>query len=330
MPTLTNKFVASRWLPFEWPLMEVEEELHALRTGGADASPDLAARVQALEARRQELLQEIYSDLTAYQKVQLARHPRRPYALDYARLMFDDFVELHGDRRFGDDKAMIAGLATLAGRAVAVVGHQKGRDVSERKERNFAQGRPEGYRKAQRVMQTAERLRMPVISLVDTPAADCLTEAESRGISEAIAEGQMVMSQLRTPILVSILGEGGSGGAIGIGVGDRILMLEYAIYSVIPPEGYASIVWRDPSRVAEAAEAARITAPDALALGVVDEVVPEPPGGAHADPEGMAAALKARLCHHLAELDAVPPDELVDQRYAKFRAMGVYEELAIP
>jgi acetyl-CoA carboxylase carboxyl transferase subunit alpha len=207
-----------------------------------------------------------------------------------------------------------------------IVGHQKGRDTQERKDRNFAQARPEGYRKTQRLMEMAERMGMPIISLVDTPAADCLTEAESRGISESIAEGQMMMSRLNVPIVIAVLGEGGSGGAIGIGVGDVVLMLEYATYSVIPPEGYASIIWRDAGRVAEASALARLTAQDSVELGVADEIIPEPLGGAHADPEAMATALKQRFLHHLAILAQVPTDELLERRYAKFRAMGMYEE----
>jgi acetyl-CoA carboxylase carboxyl transferase subunit alpha len=322
------KFVASRWLAFEKPLMEVEEELYTLREeGGADEAA--AVRIAELVARREALLDELYSDLTAYQKVLLARHPQRPYALDYIARCFDDFTELHGDRRFGDDRAFVCGPARLNGRGVMVIAHQKGRDVEERKLRNFAQGRPEGYRKTQRLMDMAERMRMPVICLIDTPAADCLTEAESRGISEAIAEGMMMMSTLRTPIIVAVIGEGGSGGAIGIGVGDVVLMLEYAIYSVIPPEGYASIVWRDAGRVAEASELAKITAADAQRLGVIDEIVPEPRGGAHADAEGIAATLKDRLIAHMERLCLVPTEELIAARYAKFRAMGIYGEAEV-
>jgi len=324
------KFMPSRWLPFEKPLMEVEEELFNLRGSEPSDGVDVAARIEELEAKKQQLLQETYSDLTAHQKVQLARHPRRPYTLDYIGMIFDDFVELHGDRRFGDDKAVVAGPALLEGRAVMIVGHQKGRDTNERKERNFAQARPEGYRKTQRVMQMAERMKMPVISLVDTPAADCLDAAESRGISESIAEGQAMMSRLGTPIIIAVLGEGGSGGAIGIGVGDVVMMLEHATYSVIPPEGYASIVWRDVGRVAEASELARLTAQDAMGFGVADEIIPEPLGGAHANPEEIARRLKARLLHHLAALGSVPVAELLDARYAKFRGMGVYGEPAQP
>ena len=319
------RVIPSRWLAFEKPLMDLEEELLEVQATMTDQL-DLPGRLAAIEARRRELTAQIYSDLTAHQRVQLARHPRRPYTLDYVARIFGDFVELHGDRRHGDDRAFVTGPALLDGRAVMVIGHQKGRDTRERKERNFAQGRPEGYRKALRMMEMAENMKMPVLCFIDTPAADCLAEAETRGISQAIAEGQMRMSTLGVPIGVAVIGEGGSGGAIGIGVGDVVLMMENAIYSVIPPEGYASIVWRDATRVAEASELAKITANDALALGVIDEIVPEPPGGAHADPDTAAAAIKARLRHHVAQLSQRPLADLLDRRYAKFRAMGVYGE----
>jgi len=319
------RVIPSRWLAFERPLMDLEEEFLEVQETMADHA-DLPARLAEIEARRRQLVTEVYADLTPHQRVQLARHPRRPYTLDFVERMFDDFVELHGDRRHGDDRAFVTGPALLDGRTVMVIGHQKGRDTRERKERNFAQGRPEGYRKALRMMEMAENMRMPVICLIDTPAADCLAEAETRGISQAIAEGQMRMSTLRVPIIIAVIGEGGSGGAIGIGVGDVVLMMENAIYSVIPPEGYASIVWRDAARVAEASEQAKITAHDALALGVIDEILPEPPGGAHADPDAAAATLKARLRHHLPVLDEHPVADLLDRRYAKYRAMGIYGE----
>jgi acetyl-CoA carboxylase carboxyl transferase subunit alpha len=236
--------------------------------------------------------------------------------------MFDDFIELHGDRRFGDDRAVVAGLARLEGRSVAVVGHQKGRTPRERRERNFGMARPEGYRKAMRLMALAARYGLPVLTLVDTPGADCLEDAEARGISEAIADSQRMMFTLPVPIAVTIIGEGGSGGAIGIGVGDHIMMLEHAYYSVIAPEACAAIIWHDGRRKAEAAQALKLRAQDAVELGVVDEIVPEPLGGAHTDPAAAADALKAALVPALDRLAAIPPAELIEARYRKFRDIG--------
>ena len=264
--------------------------------------------------------------LTAWDNVLLARHVDRPYTLDYVKAIFDDFLELHGDRRFGDDPAMVAGLASLEGETVAVIGHQKGRDVKERQFRNFGSARPEGYRKAARVMKLAERLGFPVISFVDTPAAESRLDAEERGIANAIAENLELMSLLETPIVVVIIGEGGSGGAIGIALGDHVMMLQHAIYSVIPPESCAVILetfGRDPKRGPEAAEALRLSAGKTQELGVVDEVIPEPLGGAHRDPAAAARNVKEAVVRNLARLRSTPIDTLLAERYRRYRSLGL-------
>jgi acetyl-CoA carboxylase carboxyl transferase subunit alpha len=259
--------------------------------------------------------------------VQLARHPQRPKLDDYLAGLFTDVTELHGDRLFGDDPALFCGLACFRGEPVVVVGHRKGRETRENMERRWGMPNPEGYRKAVRVMRLAEKRGLPVVSLVDTPAAYPGIEAEERGQAEAIARAILVMSRLRTPIVVAVTGEGGSGGALGIAVGDRVLMMEYAIYSVIPPEGCAAILWRDAERREEAAAALKLTAPDLLALGVVDEIIPEPPGGAHEDPARAMEAVAQALAGALDTLRRVPVDELVARRYAKYRGMGQFAEV---
>jgi acetyl-CoA carboxylase carboxyl transferase subunit alpha len=267
--------------------------------------------------------------LTAWDNVLLARHVDRPYTLDYIAAIFDDFVEMHGDRRFGDDPAIVAGIASLDGRRAAVIGHQKGRDVKERQFRNFGSARPEGYRKAARVLRLAEKLEMPVISFVDTPAAESRLAAEERGIANAIAENMMLMSALRTPIIVTIIGEGGSGGAIGIAVGDHVMMLEHAVYSVIPPESCAVILdtfGRDASRGPDAAEALRLSAQQTLALRAVDEIIPEPLGGAHRDPVTAARQVKDALTFALARLEMTTNDELVAARHRKLRTFNHFVE----
>jgi acetyl-CoA carboxylase carboxyl transferase subunit alpha len=258
----------------------------------------------------------------SWEIVQTARHPQRPYTLDYVQRLLEHFTELHGDRRFGDDRAMVAGVGMLEDHPVAVVGQQKGRTAAERRERNFGMARPEGYRKAMRVMQLAARFGRPLITLIDTPGADCLEDSESRGISEAIAASQRDMFTLPVPVITVVIGEGGSGGAVGIGVGDRIYMLEYTYYSVIMPEACAAILWRDPSRNREAAEALKLTAPDALSLGLIDGIIPEPPGGAHMDYEDAALAVKAQLVAALEELRGQSGEQLMAARYEKFRRMG--------
>lgn len=259
--------------------------------------------------------------------MQTARHPQRPYTLDYLHRIIERFVELHGDRRFGDDGAMVAGLGFLEEYPVAVIGQQKGRTAAERRERNFGMARPEGYRKALRVMQLAARFGRPIITLIDTPGADCLEDSESRGISEAIATNQRDMFSLPVPLISVVIGEGGSGGAVGLGVGDRVYMLEYTYYSVIMPEACAAILWRDPSLNREAAEALKLTALDALDLGLIDGIIPEPPGGAHNDYDAAANALQQQLLVALEQLKDTPGEELTAARWDKFRRMGVPEEL---
>jgi acetyl-CoA carboxylase carboxyl transferase subunit alpha len=260
-------------------------------------------------------------ELTAWDHVQLARHESRPYSLDYIDGMIEGFTELHGDRRFGDDGAIIAGVGFFEDRPVAIIGHQKGRTVAERRERNFGAARPDGYRKAMRVMLLATKMNRPIITLIDTPGADCLEDSEGRGISEAIAANQRDMFSLGVPIVSVVIGEGGSGGAIGIGVGNRILMMENSYYSVIAPESCAAILWRSPNRKVEAAEALKLTAKDALALGIADAIIPEPAGGAHSDVPGAVAAVKRGISEVLAQLVTLSPDELKQQRWEKFRAL---------
>src|SRR5687767_5233067 len=263
-----------------------------------------------------------YAKLTPWQKTQVARHPNRPYMLDYVSALFTEFVEVHGDRRYGDDPAMVTGFAYYKERAVAVIGHQKGRDTKQKIFRNFGMPKPEGYRKALRVMQLAAKFGRPIVTFVDTPGTYPGVDAEERGQAEAIAFNLREMSRLPTPIVVNVTGEGGSGGALAVAIGDRVNMLEHSIYSVISPEGCASILWRDAGRAEEAATAMRITAPDLARFGIIDEIVPEPPGGAHSDWDAMFRSLDAVLARQLAELSALSPDDLVAARYEKFRAMG--------
>ena len=287
---------------------------------------DFSKEIAQLEKKVATLCQEVFSRLTPWQRVQIARHPNRPYTLDYIRMLMTDFIELHGDRAFGDDKAIVGGLARLDGMPLVVIGHQKGRDTKERIARNFAMANPEGYRKALRLMKLAERFRKPVVTLVDTPGAYPGIGAEERGQAEAIARNLREMSELRTPIIVVVTGEGGSGGALGIAVGDSILMLEYAIYSVISPEGCASILWRDPAKAPDAADALGLTPETLKRLNLIDEIIPEPRRGAHRDPPEMAVTLKGHLLKELSRLAQISPDELVEGRYEKFRRMGVFEE----
>jgi acetyl-CoA carboxylase carboxyl transferase subunit alpha len=266
----------------------------------------------------------------AWERVQLARHPQRPYTLDYLQLAFGDFVELHGDRHFGDDAAIVGGPAMLGSRTVMVIGHQKGRDTRENVLRRFGMARPEGYRKAQRLMRQAEKFGMPVVTLIDIPGADPSLVAEERGQAFAIAENLMAMSELRTPIVSAVIGEGGSGGALALGVADRVLMLENAVYSVASPEAAASILWKDGTRGAEAARAMRITATDLLAFGIIDGIVPEPEGGAHTDYAAAAQALRTALEAQLSELETVAIDQLVEQRARRYRGIGVFAASTTP
>ncbi len=313
-------------LDFEKPIAELERQIEDLKKLASQRSLDVAREIAPLEAKLAELRIEIYRSLTPYQRVQVARHPRRPYALDYINALFADFLELHGDRLFRDDPAIVGGLGRLAGRSVVVIGQQKGRDIKENLKRNFGMPHPEGYRKALRLMHLAERFRLPVVTLIDTPGAHPGLGAEERGQAEAIARNIEAMAALKTPLVAAIIGEGGSGGALAIAVGDRVLMMENAIYSVISPEGCAAILWRDASQKERAAEALKLTAPDLRALGLIDEIVPAPPGGAHAEPDGAAAALGAALERHLAELDGLPVDELKARRSEKYLRMGRFEE----
>ncbi|GBC85390.1 Acetyl-coenzyme A carboxylase carboxyl transferase subunit alpha [bacterium HR11] len=309
---------------FERPIAELLKEIDALEAL-ASSDPKVRRKLDRLRKKLETYRRQIYSRLTPWEIVQVARHPQRPYTLDYIRLIFDDFIELHGDRRYGDDPAIVAGLAFLGDQPMAVVGHQKGRDMQEKLRRNFGMPHPEGYRKALRIMKLAEKFSRPVVTFVDTPGAYPGIGAEARGQAQAIAENLLEMSRLRVPVLVFIIGEGGSGGALGIAVGDRIYMLQYAIYSVISPEGCASILWRDAGKAREAAQALRLTARDLLELGVIDEVLEEPLGGAHADPEAMALRIKDAILRGLQELCGTPSEELVRRRYEKFRRMGVFD-----
>jgi len=314
------------YLDFEQSIADLEAKIEALRAAGSDRDLNLGDEINRLRAKSRKLTESIFTNLTPWQISQLARHPLRPYTLDYLGRVFTDFEELHGDRAFADDPAIVAGLARLEGRPVMVIGHQKGRDTREKLKRNFGMPRPEGYRKAMRLMKTAERFNLPVLTFIDTPGAYPGVGAEERGQSEAIARNLYVMAGLKTPILSTVIGEGGSGGALAIGVCDRMLMLQYSTYSVISPEGCASILWKSASKASEAAEAMGITAPRLRELGLVDVIVPEPLGGAHRDIETMATSLKQTLLSALVELDKTPPEELLKVRYARLMQYGKFEE----
>jgi len=311
-------------LPFEKPVQELEDRIADLR--GMGVGTRLEAQVRLLEDRAEKLRDHIFSKLTRWQMVQLCRHPHRPFTLDYISRVMTDFVELHGDRRFGDDEAIVGGLARLDGQPVVVIGQQKGRGTKENVRRNFGMPRPEGYRKALRLMQLAQRFNRPIITFIDTPGAYPGISAEERGQSGAIAENLEEMMKLRVPLISTVIGEGGSGGALALGVTDRINMLEYATYSVITPEGCASILWKDAARADRAADELKLTAPDLMKLGVVDQVIREARGGAHRDPGLTAANVEAVLISQMRELMTVDPDERLVDRRAKFRAMGVVIE----
>jgi acetyl-CoA carboxylase carboxyl transferase subunit alpha len=314
-------------LEFEQPLLELETRIAALQ---AEDTPRARDEITKLEERLARLRQRTYANLTAWQRTLLARHPKRPYTRDWCRLLFDDFVELHGDRRFGDDAAIVGGLARFEGRSIVALGHQKGRDTREKIARNFGMPHPEGYRKAERLMELAARFRKPIVTFIDTPGAYPGVGAEERGQAEAIARNLKLMAGLPVPMVAVVTGEGGSGGALAIGMGNRVLMLEHAVYSVISPEGCAAILWGDAAKAADAAAVMKITAPDLLRLGVIDGIVPEPVGGAHRDWEAAAASLKGALREQLAALADLGPDALVSERYDKFRRIGAYEESAGP
>ncbi|PYN46302.1 MAG: acetyl-CoA carboxylase carboxyl transferase subunit alpha [Candidatus Rokuibacteriota bacterium] len=315
-------------LDFEQPLLELETRIAALQS--EENLPKTRDEIAKLEERLTRLRQKTYASLSAWQRTQLARHPKRPHTRDFFKLLLEDFIELHGDRVYGDDAAVVGGLARFEGQGIVVIGHQKGRDTREKIARNFGMPHPEGYRKALRLMHLAQKFAKPVITFIDTPGAYPGLGAEERGQAEAIARNLREMAALRTPILSVVTGEGGSGGALAIGMGNRVLMLEYAIYSVISPEGCAAILWGDAAKAPEAAESMRITAPDLLRLRVIDAIVPEPVGGAHRDWDGAAGHLREALREHLQPLAAMSPDDLVAHRYEKFRRIGAFEEASVP
>ena len=307
---------------FEKQVAELDKKIDELKQAAINSGVNSSEVVDAIELQRENLLKEFYTDLSEWDNALIARHLKRPYTLDYIRSIFDEYVELHGDRVYGDDRAMVCGIGNIGSVQVAFVGQQKGRDLRDRQYRNFGSARPEGYRKALRIMKLAEKFNRPIICFIDTPAADCSVESEARGISEAIARNMMEMSMLKCPVIAIVIGEGGSGGAIGIAVANKVAMLEHSIYSVIPPEGCAAILWRDPSKAKEAAEALKITAKDAKRLGVIDDVIPEPLGAAHRNVEKTARNIKEYILNSIEELSLKTKEELEQERYEKFRSQG--------
>jgi len=314
------------FLDFEQPIAELEAKIEELRYVGSDNEINISEEITRLESRSRELTESIFSDLKSTQITQLARHPQRPYFLDYVERIFTDFEELHGDRAFADDPAIVGGMARLDGRAVMLIGHQKGRDTREKVRRNFGMPRPEGYRKAKRLMEMAERFKLPLLTFIDTTGAYPGLDAEERGQGEAIARNLFVMSELKAPIVSTVIGEGGSGGALAIGVCDRLMMLEYSTYAVISPEGCASILWKSSDKAHEAAEAMGLTSARLKELELVDYIINEPLGGAHRDMDSTAERLKNALLDSLDKLDAVPLDKLLDQRYQRLMAFGNFNE----
>ncbi len=317
-----------QYLEFERPIADLENKLEQLRRGDDGTDKTVRDEISKLEKKIVKVRKDVFANLTRWQMTQLARHPNRPYMLDYINFCFKNFIEIHGDRAFHDDAPIVCGFAELEGERVVVIGHQKGRNTKEKIARNFGMPNPEGYRKALRVMKLAEKFHLPIITFIDTPGAFPGIGAEERGQSEAIARNLLEMSHLKTPIIVAVVGEGGSGGALALGVGDEILMMQYSIYSVISPEGCASILWRDPAKAEIAAEMMKITSPDLLKFGVIDKIIPEPEGGAHRDHKEAAESLKKELVETLASLLPLPIPELLDRRYAKFRAMGQFKKKA--
>lgn len=318
------------FLEFEQPIAELESKIEELRFVQDDSAVDISEEISRLASKSQQLTKDLYANLTPWQVAQIARHPQRPYTLDYVREIFTDFHELHGDRTFADDLSIVGGLARFNGQPCMVIGHQKGRDTKERALRNFGMSKPEGYRKAKRLMELADKFGLPIFTFVDTPGAFPGIDAEERGQSEAIGHNLFVMAGLKVPLIATIIGEGGSGGALGIGVADRVLILENAYYSVISPEGCAAILWKDRSAAGKAAQALKIAAKDLLELKLVDEIVPEPLGGAHYDADKTASILKEHLVKHLDELIKMLPEERLKGRYEKFRAFGHFEEKIAP
>ena len=313
-------------LDFEKPLLELERQIDELKRVGEEREIDVAAELRLLQGKLESLREEIYRNLTPMQRVSVARHPKRPYTLDYLSTIFTDFVELHGDRLFRDDLAIVGGWARLAGTSVMVIGHQKGRDTRENIKRNFGMPHPEGYRKALRLMRLAARFHAPVVTLIDTPGAYPGLGAEERGQSEALATNILEMAVLPTPIVAVVIGEGGSGGALALGFADRVLMFENSVYSVISPEGCAAILWKDASQRERAAEALKLTSSDLLSFSIIDEIIPEPVGGAHQDPDSAGEALRESLIRHTGELRKIRPEKLVRRRAEKYAAMGVFTE----
>ncbi len=313
-------------LEFEKPILEIQKKIEELQRLTVEKHIDLSAEVQKLEQKLEVAREKVYGNLTSWQRILIARHPKRPYTLDYINTMMTDFVEIHGDRLFADDLAMITGFASLGGEKVVVVGQQKGRDTTENVKRNFGCAHPEGYRKAMRAMRMAEKFRLPVIVFIDTPGAYPGIGAEERGQAQAIAENLRDMAELRTPIIATVIGEGGSGGALGIGVADHVLILQNAYYSVISPEGCASILWRSATKAPEASDALKLSGEHLAKFGIVDEIIPEPMGGAHQNPAAVIDRLKTAILKQIKRLKELDPGELVDARYAKFRAIGEYQE----
>ena len=319
----------SVFLDFEKPIAEIEQQLSELRALPQD-DEDIVKKIKVLEKNRNELMEKIYSSLTPWQRIQIARHPERPYSSDYIKMIFEDFTELRGDRVFGDDAALLCGIASLSGVSVAVIGHQKGRSLQENMDRNFGMAHPEGYRKAIRIMKLAEKFNRPVITFIDTSGAYPGIAAEERGQAEAIARNLRDMSNLKVPVISVVIGEGGSGGALGIGVSNKVLMLENSYYSVISPEGCAAILFRDGSKAKEAAEAMKITAQDLLDLKIIDEIIEEPLGGAHFNPEKTAENIKEALIKSLKQYETMSGPEISQDKYEKFRNMGVIVENTRP
>ena len=318
--------MATHGLNFEKPIIELERKIQELRSFISEKKIDLTSEVKRLEEKLEQLKKDTYGNLTAWQRVLIARHPQRPYTLDYINMIMSDFVEIHGDRSFSDDKAIVSGFAKIDEQKVAVIGHQKGRDTKENLKRNFGCAHPEGYRKALRVIQLAEKFGLPIVIFIDTPGAYPGIGAEERGQAQAIALNLREMMQVATPIVAIVIGEGGSGGALGIGVADRVAVMENAYYSVISPEGCAAILWKEGSKAPDAAEVLKLTAQDLLKLGIIDEIIPEPLGGAHRNPQAAAEALKQRIEQDLKDLVPETKDNLLKARYKKFRGIGRIQE----
>ncbi|HOD12892.1 MAG TPA: acetyl-CoA carboxylase carboxyltransferase subunit alpha [Candidatus Omnitrophota bacterium] len=313
-------------LDFEKPIIDLEHKIRDLRNLETNKHVNIAPEIKKLEDKLSKLRTQVYGNLTPWQRIQIARHPDRPYTLDYIRMIADDFVELHGDRLFADDYALIAGFATIDKQRVMIMGHQKGRDIKENVMRNFGCAHPEGYRKALRLMKLAEKFHLPILVFIDTPGAYPGIGAEERGQAQAIATNLMEMSEVATPIIAYVIGEGGSGGALGIGVANRVAILQHAYYSVISPEGCASILWRSSARASDAAKALKIMGEDLLEFGMVDEVIEEPLGGAHRDPEPVAAAIKKSAIKHFKKLATLSREEILSERYERFRKIGKFQE----